>query len=273
MTFQIDNILPDPHDPRDQLYGASDAPLKTNVNLAQYLIDIENQGRTNSCTAHAGTSAMELLLKEFKPAKAVELSRLFLYYNTRKLSNLQGKDGGAYVRDVVKSLEKFGCVPEELYPFDESKVQEEPPQNLYTKAKKYKIKRYLRVKDIRGALNDGIPVIIGATIRRPIFYVKGPISSHVTYFSTANYNQAEKVGGHAMVVVGYDNIDNTYIITNSWGTAWGDNGLFKIPRDMIDPDIHDAWAIVGIKNWMDTLGDSWKNWYKSILEDFKKSTS
>ena len=37
-------------------------------------------------------------------------------------------------------------------------------------------------------------------------------------------------GGHAVVMTGWDETDNTWIIKNSWGTGWGDRGYDKIPR-------------------------------------------
>ncbi|MEJ0106451.1 MAG: C1 family peptidase [Bacteroidota bacterium] len=32
-------------------------------------------------------------------------------------------------------------------------------------------------------------------------------------------------GGHAMVVIGYNDTKNAFKVMNSWGTKWGDNGF------------------------------------------------
>lgn len=39
-------------------------------------------------------------------------------------------------------------------------------------------------------------------------------------------------GDHAVTVVGYGSLDGKafWLIKNSWGRSWGDNGLFKVPR-------------------------------------------
>jgi hypothetical protein len=47
-----------------------------------------------------------------------------------------------------------------------------------------------------------------------------------------NPSQSEKnFGGHALCVVGYDNINKEFEIINSWGTDWGNNGFFNISYD------------------------------------------
>jgi C1A family cysteine protease len=37
------------------------------------------------------------------------------------------------------------------------------------------------------------------------------------------------LGGHAVVVVGYDDSQSRFIVRNSWGTAWGLAGYFLMP--------------------------------------------
>ena len=38
----------------------------------------------------------------------------------------------------------------------------------------------------------------------------------------------EPDGGHAMILVGYDDKKSRFIVRNSWGTNWGDKGYFYI---------------------------------------------
>jgi C1A family cysteine protease len=37
------------------------------------------------------------------------------------------------------------------------------------------------------------------------------------------------LGGHAVLVAGYENSQSRFICRNSWGTEWGMNGYFAIP--------------------------------------------
>ena len=68
-------------------------------------------------------------------------------------------------------------------------------------------------------------------------------------------NSDEKcLGGHAVVVIGYDDNFKTglfshkephYEVRNSWGTEWGDHGHFWIPAKYIEDTLFgtDAWTI------------------------------
>jgi C1A family cysteine protease len=37
------------------------------------------------------------------------------------------------------------------------------------------------------------------------------------------------VGGHCVVLVGYDDSHKQFIVRNSWGTGWGQAGYFMMP--------------------------------------------
>ncbi|MDY6899246.1 MAG: C1 family peptidase, partial [Cyanobacteriota bacterium] len=56
---------------------------------------------------------------------------------------------------------------------------------------------------------------------------------------------------HAMLCVGYSDKDRMFIVRNSWGSEWGDNGYCYIPYDYIihqDYNAHDSWIIKSLSD-------------------------
>jgi len=52
-------------------------------------------------------------------------------------------------------------------------------------------------------------------------------------------------GRHAILIVGYNDLDQTFIIENSWGADWGEAGYFKVRQNNsnIFPSLH-TWQFV-----------------------------
>jgi C1A family cysteine protease len=39
----------------------------------------------------------------------------------------------------------------------------------------------------------------------------------------------KRLGGHAVMAVGYDDAKQVFLVRNSWSKAWGDQGYFYMP--------------------------------------------
>ena len=77
---------------------------------------VYDQGQLGSCTANALVGAFEY------DAPAFMGSRLFLYYNERRLEQTIPDDNGARLSDGIACLEKYGLCPESEYPYDTTNV-------------------------------------------------------------------------------------------------------------------------------------------------------
>ena len=52
-----------------------------------------------------------------------------------------------------------------------------------------------------------------------------------------------ELGGHAFVLVGYDEREKVFYAVNSWGKEWGENGFAKYSYDDAAENIRDAWVV------------------------------
>ena len=137
------------------------------VDLRHLSTTVEDQLDLGSCTGSALTSAYELLLKIKSPEKFVELSRLFVYYNSRLIENTVDIDSGAYIRDGIKALRKYGACREDLWPYKPEEFATQPTQECYDDAATRSIKNYRRlanVNDMLDALNNNQPVVFGMSV-------------------------------------------------------------------------------------------------------------
>jgi C1A family cysteine protease len=226
------------------------AGIKKKVDLSTICSPIENQGDIGSCTAHAGVGLLEYY-ENRAFGKFIDASRLFLYKTTRNLLHWTG-DTGAWLRTTMKAMVLFGIPPEEYYPYDVSKFDEEPNAFCYAFGQSYQSINYFRLDKITRStdelltrvktfLSAGYPSMFGFTVYnfgndKGEFLFPGP---------------GDRVkGGHAVVAVGYD--DNRKIgndkggikIRNSWGSGWGENGYGWLPYSYIEAGLaEDFWSL------------------------------
>jgi len=210
--------------------------IPASVDLTDNMTPVENQQDIGSCTANAAVGAMEYLewkrtQKRFWCFKQYrDLSRLFVYYNTRLLEGTVDVDAGASIRNTVKALAKHGVCDERIWPYEPSKWDDRPKDEAYDKALKRCVKDYYRVNtvdEILQALALGFPVCFGAMIFDGFMGVDRTGKVGMPKAGEA------PMGGHAMLIVGYDREDKECLVRNSWGTNWGKSGYCYFPFEYL----------------------------------------
>jgi C1A family cysteine protease len=240
--------IPDLPDHRDLAFRAPLArlgPLPKKVDLSPQCPPIWNQGSLGSCTAHAIAAALEFDQQKQQFADVFVPSRLFIYYNERKMEGTVDQDAGAMIRDGIKSVSKQGAPHEPLWPYALEKFRTQPSTAAYADGRKHAAVLYQRVTQdigqLRGCLAAGYPVVFGFTVYTSFESDAVAASGRVPMPA-----QKEKVlGGHAVLAVGYDHPAKRFIVRNSWGESWGKKGYGTMPYAyLLDDNLSDDfWTI------------------------------
>ena len=236
--------------------------IPVSMDLLQWFSPIEDQGSLGSCTANAGVALVEFFEKKANN-KYIDASRLFLYKATRNLMKETG-DNGAFLRSTMGALVLFGVPPEDFWPYTIADFDKEPTAFCYAFAQNYQSITYYRLDPpgttksdllnrIKTNLAGGLPSMFGFTVYSSI--EESNKTGKIPYPAAGE----KIVGGHAMVVAGYDDkmkIKNAkpgaFLIRNSWGTGWGEKGYGWLPYDYVLTGLAIDWWSLLKNGWIDT---------------------
>ena len=216
---------------------------QSNVDLRNKMPPIVDQGNLGSCTANALCALISYL-----DPKMIG-SRLFLYYNERDIEGNITRDTGAYIHNGVYSLVKHGICMETDWPYIIKKFTIKPSSICYIKASDHQA---LTVKNINNklismmtALNSGYPFVVGILVYQS-FMSQTVVSTGM--IPMPKYNE-KILGGHALCVVGYDDMKQVFIVRNSWGIYWGDKGYCYIPYNYLTSTAltSNLWCITNVE--------------------------
>ena len=237
--------------------SSKEKALPSSVNLQEYCSPVEDQGDIGSCTSQAVVGLVEYFERRAK-GEFLDASRRFLYKVTRKLYQQEG-DTGAYVRGTIRALQIFGVCPEEYWPYDVSKFDEEPPAFCYAFGLSYQAVKYYRIWDssptkligqLKESLAKGLPFAFGFTVYSSIWNAAVEESGDIPL--PQNGDKVE--GGHAIMAVGYDDAKRRFLIRNSWGTGWGKQGYGTLPYGYVEKEIADDFWVLVTNEYVSLLG-------------------
>jgi len=214
---------PNPDQKIDSKVVPKVVPVINKVDLRSRFQPVYDQGSLGSCTANALCAAYSFNEPTFTG------SRLFLYYNERLLEKTISCDCGAYLHDGIKALETYGVCSEAIWPYNVKKFAVKPTEESYKEALKDKVLTAQNINPtlskMKNALTQGYPFVFGFIV----FDSFQRLSVSTTGIVPMPEPREKRLGGHAVIAVGYDDTRKMFIFRNSWGTGWGDKGYGYIP--------------------------------------------
>jgi len=234
-------------DQRDHVYSAPHPPLTElpeKVDLRAQCPPVYDQGKLGSCTANALAGAYAFA-QQAQGLPAFVPSRLFIYYNERSLEGTVTSDSGAQLRDGIKTLNKQGVCPEPLWPYVLPRFTAKPSPAAYQAAARHQLLSYQRVlptlTQLRGCLAEGRPFALGFAVYESF---ESPAVAKTGQAPLPGPSE-RALGGHAVLCVGYSNANQRFLLRNSWGPSWGQQGYFTLPYAyLLDPNLSaDFWTM------------------------------
>ena len=224
------NVVPSPRDERDWCAEAMYDDVKripSYLDWRGYLQRVRNQGRQGTSLAFVGTCILEWYSKKILKTE-ITASAQFLF-NSRPDKTQTLMSG----RDLMETLKMSGCCKEESYKYGTKDVV---TPEIVEEALQLKIDGYAKIRTME-------------TLKRALL-VNGPclicfpVYNHTTKLWKQRFEQ-EKLGCHAMAVVGYTS--KGFIVRNSWGEHWDLDGYCIYPYE--DWGCHDEiWTVVNEAN-------------------------
>jgi C1A family cysteine protease len=203
------------------------ASLDWRNNSGNFVTPVRNQLSCGSCWAFATTAALEsaVLRAENTPGVDLNLSeQVLISCGTSTGGDAGGCDGG-YINRASDYIRDIGLPLETCYPYTATDGTCSSACSTYQSSTHqitgwgYVTTTSPTVSAIRDALVSYGPLATTMDVYEDFY----SYSSGVYSYTSGAYE-----GGHAILLVGYSDAGQYFIVKNSWGPGWGESGYFKI---------------------------------------------
>ncbi len=249
---------PDSFDRRDFAFeprfgvslGAPDA-VPIEVDNRAILQQVRDQGSERACVGFAVCAAAQALYGLTR-GQPVDLSERWVCHYARKYDPWPGTNYvGTSIRGALRGWQNHGICLEQYWRYIPYPVRDTSPHfnidehegmpdaEMAESARDYPVHGYYRVRQHRTELKRAIflnhVVIFGARIHTGWMRPRdGTIQ-----FDNASHPR----GDHAFLLVGYDDRRSAFLVANSWGTRWGEQGFAWMGYCDVAVNGQDAWVV------------------------------
>lgn len=217
----------------------NDIPIK--INLKKYCPVAGDQQALGTCVGwavgyHALTIAHSIHGNITDKALITQRANSAAFVFNQVKINANDCNKGAFIEDALELIKNTGDCLEESFNFKNQECNQIPNNELFEEASFYRFQHYaslfslemeekVKISAACKVLATHTPIIIGIGIT-PSFNAVLPGQRLWDPLPT------EQISGyHAMVVTGYDNVEKRFLLLNSFGPAWGNEGFIEIPFD------------------------------------------
>jgi C1A family cysteine protease len=209
-------------------FGITPSTLPLTVDLRPKCSPVSDQGDLDSCVAFAIIGAIEYL-ENLQSETFVSLSPQFVFYNERVLEGTVDQNAGTYMEDGLRVVSTYGACELSLWPYNKENLYAKPNDAAYADALKRKALSYSSVAQdqtsVMKTLHSGFPIVFGFLVYSGFESLEVEKTGMVQIPTPSE----TLLGGHAMLIVGYDLPGQRFLVRNSWGTHWGVEGYCWMP--------------------------------------------
>jgi C1A family cysteine protease len=211
------------HEARDLLAGPA-YPRRHDLRAVDgrnLLTPIRNQGSCGSCVAFAACATVEgTALRE--TGKRLDLSEAYLFYCVAASQGrlCAGKKMGWFPKRALAAIKDHGVPDARSFLY---RSGDQPcTASADWKKRAVRVRSWGRLEtpaDMKHWIATRGPAVGSIQVYEDFQLYAGGTYSHVA---------GDKLGGHAICVVGYDDDKRHWIVKNSWGTGWGEDGFGRV---------------------------------------------
>ncbi|HCL57509.1 MAG TPA: hypothetical protein DHW82_10940 [Spirochaetia bacterium] len=214
--------------------------LPDKADLSANLPKPGNQGYQGSCVAWATTYAYKSYHEKVERKWDIDTEK-HLFSPAFVYNQIQLPGGGSYFHEALDVLKNQGAATLSTMSYNPNIERDntQPSAKARQEASQYKAKdwKQLRSSDseaIKKELAGENPVVFGLNLKESFYNYSGGV------YKTQSGGY---LGGHAMLLVGYDDSKKAYKVMNSWGTNWGEKGFLWLDYSLFEKDCNAVYVM------------------------------